>query len=88
MSKASRRTRLLDKSSAESGVIREVTVHDLDGDAPFEAQVGRQVNRGHASTRDALSHLISAVYEAPDYDVPRRSAHARSLGKVAPPNGQ
>jgi len=44
---------LLDEAFLERGVVGEVAVHDLDGDAALEPQVGRQVHGGHATPGDA-----------------------------------
>lgn len=49
---AGRRARLLDESLLERGVVGEVAVHDLDRDAALEAEVGGEVDRGHAAPRD------------------------------------
>ena len=63
------RARLLDEPRSGTGVVGEVPVHDLDRDAPLEAQVGREVDGGHAAAGDARAHLIPAVDETADQRV-------------------
>ncbi len=50
---ACRRAGLLDEPLFEVLVVGEVAVHDLDGDGPFEPQVGGEVDRRHAAAGDA-----------------------------------
>ena len=73
------RAGLLHESRLERVVVGEVAVHDLDRDAPFEAQVGREVDRGHAATGDPRAHLIPAVDETADHRIGGRGGHTSSL---------
>jgi hypothetical protein len=73
------RAGLLHEPRLERVVVGEVPVHDLDRDAPFEPQVGREVHRGHAATGDPRAHLIPAVDETADHRIGGRGGHRSSL---------
>ena len=57
------------KRSRNCAVVGEVAVHDLDGDAALEAQVGGEVDGRHAAAGDARAHLVPAVEETADHRV-------------------
>ncbi len=71
--------RLLDEAVPEGLVVREMGVHDLDRDAALEAQIGREVDRGHAAAGDARADLIAPVDEAADQRISGRRGHGGSL---------
>lgn len=70
---------LLDEPALEGGVVAEVRVHHLEGDAPLEAHVGRHVDGRHAAAGDAGSHAVPTVDKPPDERVGLRSVHRSSL---------
>jgi hypothetical protein len=53
MRQARRAAGLLDEALLELAVVGEVPVHDLDGDAALEPQVGREVHGRHPAAGDA-----------------------------------
>jgi hypothetical protein len=53
MREARGRTGLLHEAIPERAVIGQMPVHDLDRHAALEAQIGGQVNRGHAAAGDS-----------------------------------
>ena len=66
---ARRRASLLDEPALEHGVVAQVPVHDLERDAPLEAQIGRDVHGRHAAARDARANPVSAVDQTSDQRV-------------------
>ena len=72
--------RLLDEPALEHGVVAQVAVHHLEGDAALEPQVGRHVHGRHAAARDARANPVSAVDQTSDQRVGLLTrAHAQSL---------
>ena len=69
--------RLLDEPVAERGVVGEVGVHHLHGDAALEPQVGGEVDRRHAAAGDARADLVAAVEQPAHHGVGRRGGHVR-----------
>ena len=57
---------LLDEPVAKLLVVRQVAVHDFEGDLALEAEVGGEVDGRHATTRNPRTHLVSAVEETTD----------------------
>jgi hypothetical protein len=73
------RSRFLNEATREGGVVREVTVHYLDGYASLEPQVSREVNRCHSTAGDALIYLITTVDKSSNQDVTGRGIHSHEF---------
>jgi hypothetical protein len=82
---ASGGSRLLDEAVAEGSIVGQMAVHDLDGDATLEPQIGGQIDRRHAAPGDAGAHLIAPVHKAADHRVDLARAHLTSVRSGSDP---
>ncbi len=65
----------LDEAFLEGAVLGKVVVHHLDSHSALESQVGREINSGHAATRNARANLVPAVYQTADHRVSAIRVH-------------
>lgn len=81
---AGRGAGFLDEAALEGGVVAEVRVHHLEGDAPLEPEIRGDVDRRHPATCDPCAHTVAAVDKPPDEGVGLLiGRHVRILWRTA-----
>ena len=76
---------LLLEALDQLGVLSQVRVEDLEGDLPVQAQVHRQVHRGHAAPGQPASDLVPSLDDGPVHGVGSVLLHHDSVDRNGPP---